>query len=88
MNAILEFLSNLIGASWRTTILGWLLIVSGIGTALAATGAFGKAILDSDPTTVGDFEGLAYAWKTVVAGIAFLFTRDNAVTSESAGAKK
>lgn len=71
-------LTNIVGASWRTTILGILGLVS-----LAANVA--QLILDGDATTNPD-------WATVIpmamALIGSLFARDNKVTSEAAGAVK
>lgn len=65
-------------ASWRTTTTGILAIVAAVATVL-------KAELDGDPATVADW-GTAMA--AVLAGIGLLVARDNAVTSEQAGAVK
>lgn len=61
---------------WKTTLFGIL-------TLLSAIAAFGKALLDGDPTTQPDFEAILAA----LAGIGLIFARDNGVTSEEAGAK-
>jgi hypothetical protein len=64
--------------SWRTTVFG-------IGTILAAAWQFiGAPILDGDPETtmnIGLFLPIASA------GFIGLFSRDNKVSSEDAGAK-
>ena len=86
MNAILAFVTNLIGANWRTTIIGWAVILEGLGGALTATSVFVRYSLDGNAETISDFGNLADAWKTVAIGTAFLFTRDSKVTSERSGA--
>lgn len=87
MNKLLEIALNFLGPSWKTSILGWTVILEGIGGALTATAVFVRYALDGNAETVADFGALAEAWKTVVIGTAFLFTRDNVVTSEQAGAR-
>jgi len=87
MNKIFEFALGFIGANWRTTLLGWLVILDGIGGALTATAGFVKALIDNDPNTNMDFSVLADAWKNVAIGVGFLLTRDAKVTSEASGAK-
>lgn len=62
--------------SWRTTLAGVVALV-----VLILNGA--AAVLDDDPETNPDFNAIGIAALSVGA----LFTRDNAVTSEEAGAK-
>lgn len=83
MNKLLEIALNFIGPSWRTSILGWVVILESIGGALTATAVFMKYALDNDVSTVADFAALTAAWKGVFIGTAFLFTRDNKVSSEA-----
>lgn len=63
--------------SWKTT-------AGGIGAILAAVGGAVNLLFDGNPATNPD-------WTTVIAsvtaGFGLIFARDNAVTSEDAGAK-
>ena len=63
--------------SWKTTVGGVALIAGAAAQIIAA-------LVDSDPTTVANWD-LAYA--QIAAGVALLFARDNNVTSEEANAK-
>lgn len=64
--------------SWRTTILGTLAFIQ---SAIAAV----VALADADPTTTPDLSALGITFTVMLA----LWTaRDNAVTSEAAGAKQ
>lgn len=63
--------------SWKTT-------TAGVGAILVAIGSILQAQFDGDPTTVPNYE-LAIA--TIMAGLIGLFSRDNDVSSENAGAK-
>jgi len=63
--------------SWQTTATGVLAIVVAIGGAV-------QLLLDGDAVTNPDWNAVAVA---VTAGIGLIFARDNAVTSETAGAK-
>jgi hypothetical protein len=63
--------------SWRTTALGVLSLLTIIGQQ-------GSNMLDSDPAT-------HFSWEIVgpaLTAFALLFTRDNSVTSEAAGASR
>lgn len=64
--------------SWRTTLAGVLTL---IGVLATQAGAY----FDDDPTTAIDWKIVAPAL-TAAAGL--LFSRDNNVTSEQAGANK
>lgn len=87
MGRIAEILAGLFGASYRSTILGWIAIVTGVGTLLTVGGTFLKAAFDGDPATVPDWESVGIAWVALLTGIKGILQRDNKVTSESAGAK-
>lgn len=63
--------------SWKTTLAGIGLILSVIGTALAAQ-------FDNDPNTKPDIEIVIGG---LLGGFGLLSARDNKVTSEAAGAK-
>jgi hypothetical protein len=63
--------------SWKSTVFG-------IGAILTATGSILQALFDGNPNTNPDFAPLIAA---LSAGLGLLFTRDNDVTSEDAGAK-
>jgi hypothetical protein len=63
--------------SWKTTGLG-------LGAILAALGSALVAYLDDDPATVPNVEVLV---TTITVGLGLIFSRDNNVTSEDAGAK-
>lgn len=65
-----------IGASWRTSIAGWVCLIAAI-----ATGA--KALLDGDPSTSPSIEAIVAA----AAGVGLISARDNTVTSKAAGAR-
>ncbi len=65
--------------SWKTTVLGWLGLVTAVG--LAAT-----ALLGGDGAEGVDWNGL---WESVIVvfpSLAAIFARDNNVSSEAAGA--
>lgn len=63
--------------SWRTTL-------AGVLTAAIAVFAVVAAFLDNDPNTVPQWD---IAIAAVIAGAGLVFARDNAVTSEKAGAQ-
>lgn len=63
--------------SWKTTALG-------ISTILAAVASIVQAALDNDPATNPD---ITVAVAAIMSGIGLIFARDNAKTSESAGAR-
>jgi uncharacterized membrane protein YhiD involved in acid resistance len=63
--------------SWRTT-------TAGIGAILVAVGSALTAMFDNDPKTVADWGAVIAA---TIAGIGLITARDNAVSSEQAGAK-
>lgn len=65
-------------ASWRTTTLGVLAILSALVSAA-------QALLDGNPATTVD---LAAVSGSILAGIGLIQARDNKVTSEDAGAGK
>ena len=67
----------ILGASWRTSLLGVL-------TILAALAGAGKAYIDGDPATNPDWTATTAA---ITAGLGLLRARDNQVSSEQAGAK-
>ena len=64
--------------SWKTTLCG-ILTIAASGITLVAI-----PLLDADPLTLPNWTAFIAA---LTAGIGLLFARDNAVTSESAGAK-
>ncbi len=64
------------GASWKTSALGWLTLVGVLGVQ-------GMYLLDSDPDTVFSWEALVVA----LTGAGLIAARDNGVSSEKAGAK-
>ncbi len=64
--------------SWRTTIFG----AGGLLTTLAV---IASALFDGDPDTVVNW---AIIIPSISTSVALLFARDNAVSSEKAGAKK
>jgi len=63
-------------ASWKTTTAGICAIVVAIASALGA-------LFDADPLTLPDWGAVAAA---IMAGVGLIAARDNAVTSEKAGA--
>jgi len=63
--------------SWRTTIFGAGGLTSVIVPAI-------NALLDGDPATVPNWEAVVPA---IFMAVALFFARDNAVSSESVGAK-
>lgn len=63
--------------SWKTTTAGVLGILGLLATAASAA-------LDANPATVPQWEIVV---PTIIGQIGLLFARDNAVTSEAAGAK-
>ena len=70
-------MNALLKGSWRTTLLGIVTILSAISTAA-------KAELDDDPATSANWGEVAMF---VMAGSGLIASRDNKVSSESAGAK-
>lgn len=66
-----------IQANWRTTIAGIGLILAAVGTAIVA-------VTDDDPSTVIQAEVLV---TQIMCGLALIFARDAAVSSEKSGAK-
>ena len=72
-----QFVERLfLGASWRTSIAGWVCLIAAI-----MQGA--KALLDGDPSTSPSIEAIVAA----AAGVGLIAARDNGVSSKSAGAK-
>jgi hydrogenase/urease accessory protein HupE len=63
--------------SWKTSAAGIAAIVVAIASCV-------QAAFDGDPATVPSYE---VAIAAVITGLGLLFARDNAVSSESAGAK-
>ena len=63
--------------SWRTTLLGVVMILGALASAAVA-------LLDNDPATTVNLPAVGAAF---TAGIGLILARDNGVTSESAGAK-
>ena len=73
---IKNILSKILGTSWKTSLGGWGLLFTSLGTACTA-------LTDGDPSTMPDLEALIAGF----AGVSLLFSRDNGVTSEDAGVK-
>jgi hypothetical protein len=69
---IIKLLANRLGASWRTGILGLMLILAGVSKA-------GVALFDGDAATTFSWEETSTA---VLAGWALMLARDNKTTSE------
>tara|TARA_R110000824_G_scaffold388986_1_gene584795 strand:+ start:129 stop:341 length:213 start_codon:yes stop_codon:yes gene_type:complete len=70
-------MQKLLGASWKTTIFGWL--------GLVAAGAIaGQAVLSNDSV---NWIAFSEAIVIVFPSLAAIFARDNKVSSESAGAR-
>jgi len=67
--------------SWETTVIG---ILIGVGALCAA----GVSLLDGDPMTNPDLEGLMTAITGVLITLGFIRARDNNKTSKEANAKK
>jgi hypothetical protein len=63
--------------SWKTS-------TAGIAAILTAVGGTLTALSDNNPATVPDYASLIAA---CIAGFGLLFSRDNDVSSEDAGAK-
>lgn len=63
--------------SWKTTVAGVAAMIASAATAIAAE-------FDGDPATTAEWSVVITAF---IAGIGLLFARDNAVSSEEAGAK-
>jgi hypothetical protein len=63
--------------SWKTTVAGIAAIVASVAAAIVAE-------FDGDPATTAEWGVVITAF---IAGIGLLFARDNAVSSEEAGAK-
>lgn len=65
--------------SWKTSILGWAILVGVLAKSLAA-------LLDGNPATVFDFAAILDALKEVgiliPAGIGLIFARDKNVSTE------
>jgi hypothetical protein len=66
--------------SWKTTI-------TGIGMILTGLGMVGKILNDFGIGEPIKYEDVTIAVSTIVGGIGLLSARDNNVTSEEAGAK-
>ncbi len=65
-----------IGASWRTSVAGWVCLgYAGLGAA--------KALLDGDASTSPSVDEVVAA----AAGVGLIAARDNGVSSKAAGAK-
>lgn len=62
--------------SWRTTLVGLVTFIVAVGTGILA-------LMDDDPATTFDMAKIL----TALAGIGFMASRDNNVSSEKAGAK-
>lgn len=70
-------MQKLLGASYRTSILGIIAIVTALTNAA-------QAIFDGDPATVFDLDTTIAA---VAAGIGLIVARDKNVSSEAQGIK-
>ncbi len=67
---------QLLGASWRTSIAGWVCLgYAGLGAV--------KALLDGDPSTSPSVDEIVAA----AAGVGLIAARDNGVSSKAAGAQ-
>jgi hypothetical protein len=75
---MIALLEKLLGASWRTTLLGWLMIA-------AAVAKFGIAMFDNDSLTIPDWGMILTLFGGGGIGVA---ARDNKVTSEQANPPK
>lgn len=62
--------------SWKTSVLGWLMLIGSVVTQ-------GINLLDSDPTTVFNYEAIL----TALGGVGLIAARDNDKTSKDVGAK-
>lgn len=74
---MIGLIESVFGKSYRTTAFG-------LGTILAALGPAMTAYYDTDPATNPDWSVVIVA---VLAGLGLMRSRDNLVSSESAGAK-
>jgi hypothetical protein len=66
--------------SWKTTI-------SGLGMILTGLGLLGKVLNDFGTGEQVSFEQVALAFTTITTGIGLVAARDNSASSEEAGAK-
>lgn len=74
---MLELLTPKLKGSWKTTVLGVVLMVLAVCTQV-------KNVVDNDPATTFDWKVLVAG---VTAGLGLMHARDNGVSSEQAGAK-
>ena len=71
---MIALLEKIFGASWRTSLMGWLMIIAGVVKFLIA-------VFDGDDLTVPDWTMIA----TLLGGGGVgVVARDNRVTSEKA----
>lgn len=64
---MLNILSRL--TSWRSSLIGVVLIVGFVGTALTETATSVTALLDGDPATSANWSTVTLAWGAVTFGI-------------------
>ena len=68
--------------NWKTTLAGVITLVSSLGDFLLKLSVNVTALIDSDPTTVADFNAVKASFALVVLGFALVFAKDGDKSTE------
>lgn len=70
----MDFLSRLL--SWKSSLLGIIVLVSSVGTLLTSAAGAVKALIDGDPTTVPDWSTVAMSAAAVAAAFKLIWHKE------------